>query len=55
MAVSNRSATPTPQYRKVSQAIHPSVHSVPAGSASVPSVLSTVSNSINSAVSNSGL
>ncbi len=45
----------TPQYPKVSQAIFQNVNSVLAGSSSPTSALSTASNSINSAVSGSGL
>src|SRR5262249_40006748 len=45
----------TPQYPKVSQAISQTVNPVLAGSPSPTSALSTASNSINSAVSNSGL
>jgi multiple sugar transport system substrate-binding protein len=45
----------TPQYPKVSQAIFQNVNSVLAGSTSASSALSSASNSINSAVSNSGL
>lgn len=45
----------TPQYAKVSQAIFQNVNSVLAGSTSPASALSAASNSVNSAVTSSGL